>query len=356
MSEASSAETIKKYTPRPPKQVSDAASNVDAMIVAQKNPPATPPANGNEPAPPAAPTAPTPPAPGTPPAPAQPPAQQRPPDAPPSAEPDAEQRYQSMKGRYDNQVRITTELTNRLTNLEQMIANMRAAGASPPAAPSPPPAPARLITPEEETEFGAELLDVAGRRAREVISPEILELRGQIASLTNRLEGVTQVTTQNAKERFYSDLDREISDWRTINRSQEFKDWLQYPDDFSGRRRHDLLIEAFNGHESDRVVRFFKGFTAATGTPPSQQPSPPTPGNVQAPPVVTSLEDLAAPGRARSAQQPPGVPAEKPTYTSAWFAQFMHDRLSGKWKGREAEALAIEADCFAAQKEGRWVN
>lgn len=351
MSEASrSAELIKKFTPTPPKQVSSAVKDVDDLIRAQRTPPA-----GQEPPPapePPVPPTPAPPAPGTPPAPAQPPAPQTP-QAPPG-EQDADHRYRSLEGRYNDQVRVNQELTGRLNDFERLLANMRAAGAVPPSSDPPATPPARLITPEEETEFGAELLDVAGRRAREVLTPELSAMELRFKNLENRLEGVTAVTQMTAQETFFKGLDTAVSDWRTINTSQAFKDWLQFADEFSGRRRHDLLLEAVSRHELDRAVRFFKGFTAATGTPPSPTPPAPTPGNGQAPPAAPTLEDLAAPGRARSSPQP-ALPAEKPTYTSAWVARFMHEKLNGKWKGREAEAEAIERDIFLAPSEGRFI-
>ena len=150
-----------------------------------------------------------------------------------------------------------------------------------------------------------------------------------------------------------------MPNWLAINRSQEFKDWLQQQDGYAGRSRKEMLLEAFNRHETDRVLRFFKGFlTEATGTPPTSS----SPGN-SAPPLANghqpngngsgrpSLEDFAAPGRARSGPQ--DLPPDKPTYTSAWIAKFMADKRTGKYRGREADADAIERDIYQAQHEGR---
>jgi hypothetical protein len=40
-------------------------------------------------------------------------------------------------------------------------------------------------------------------------------------------------------------------------------------------------------------------------------------------------------------------------YTAAWIAQFTQDKLRGVYRGREADANAIEADIWQAQHEGR---
>jgi hypothetical protein len=116
-----------------------------------------------------------------------------------------------------------------------------------------------------------------------------------------------------------------------------------------------MLQEAFARHEAGRVVNFFRGFlTEATGTPPndSRQPGQSAPplanGNASGKP---SLEQFAAPGRARSAPQQ--LPPDKPVYTHAWIAQFMADKRTGKYRGRETDADAIERDIYQAQHEGR---
>ena len=64
-----------------------------------------------------------------------------------------------------------------------------------------------------------------------------------------------------------------------------------------------------------------------------------------------SLQDFAAPGRARSAPQ--HLPPDKPVYTTAWIAKFTADKRTGKYRGREADAEAIEQDIYQAQHEGR---
>ena len=59
---------------------------------------------------------------------------------------------------------------------------------------------------------------------------------------------------------------------------------------------------------------------------------------------------LAAPGRAHSAG---GAPAEKPVYTAAEITRFYTDVAAGRWRGRDAQRTAIDADIIQAQREGR---
>ena len=66
-----------------------------------------------------------------------------------------------------------------------------------------------------------------------------------------------------------------------------------------------------------------------------------------------SLERLAAPGRAKTAAAPSAAPAEKPIFTRAQIADFYAQSTAGKFRGNLAEKARIEAEIFAAQREGR---
>ena len=274
--------------------------------------------------------------------------------APPAEETDA-QKLRSAQGRLEQALTINKQMHDRMTQMERALATLQAQGVQQPQEPPPPPAKPQLVTPEEVADFGEDLLNVVGKRAREEYAPEFEQLASRLKQLEGRVEGTTTVIQRNQQQEMYDTLAGEVSNWRDINRSDDFKAWLQYPDTFSGRRRHDLLMEAFSRHEAGRVVSFFKGFlTEATGTPPtsaSPGPSaPPLSGNGHAS-GKPSLEDFAAPGRARSAPQ--DLPPDKPVYSHAWIAKFMADKRTGKYRGREADADAIERDIYQAQHEGR---
>jgi hypothetical protein len=263
-----------------------------------------------------------------------------------------EQRARSAEGRIEQMAERERMLTERLNQLETTISTLRATGAQEPPAAPPAPKP-RLVTPEEENEYGKEMLDVVAKRARDEINPELEAVRLELGNLKNRIDGTTQVLTRSQQLTVYQTLDRDVPNWRDINVSSDFKRWVSEVDPYAGRTRKELLTEAFTRQDANRVLRFFKGFAEAIGTPPVPQGSvaatPPTPGN----PTQPTLEELAAPGRARSAPLNP-VPPEKPVYTSAFVTKFMADKRTGKWKGREAEADAIERDIYQAQHEGRF--
>ena len=266
-----------------------------------------------------------------------------------------EQRYRSLQGRLETERRASQAMADRVNHMESLIASMQAQGATPPPEGAPPQKPKpKLVSEQEEADYGNELLTVVGKRAREEFAPEFEELAQRLQRLEGSVQGVGKIIDQNQTQTVYQGLDEHVPNWKMINKHDDFKAWLSQPDPFSGRRRQDMLKEAYDRHETGRVVAFFRGFlTEATGTPPNGS----SPGN-SAPPLANgkasekpSLEEFAAPGRARSAPQE--LPPDKPVYTSAFIAKFMADKRTGKYRGREADADAIERDIYQAQHEGR---
>jgi hypothetical protein len=277
------------------------------------------------------------------------------PQQPAAEEPSWEQRFNSLRGRHDQAVAANTQLANRLEQMEQLIATMKIRGAEEAKTYEAPIEPIRLVTPEEAADYGDEFLTVVGKRSREELLPEVEALRTEINSLKGQLQGVGTVMERTEQQKVYGSLAAAVPNWREINQDQSFKEWCAAPDPYSGQPRKKLLLDAFTRHEGDRVVQFFKGFLAEASSPPSNTQSPgnaapPLPGNGQGS-GKPSLESFAAPGRARSGPQV--LTPDKPVYTSAWIAKFMADKLTGKYRGREADAEAIEADIYQAQHEGR---
>lgn len=264
-----------------------------------------------------------------------------------------EQRYNSLKGRFDQSNKDKQALGDRLANMELVVARLQASGANPPAE-TPAQTQQRLISEEEEADYGTDMLDVVGRRAQELISPELAALAARLQKMESRVDGVATVTAKSALDNLYDKLGTAVPNWQEINVDAGFKSWVEAEDEYSGERRMDLLNKAFTRHDADRVIKFFKGYTEATGTPTAQQQvpgAPPLATNGDGSGQRTTLLDLAAPGRARSAPDP--LSPEKPMYTSADITKFYADARKGKYNGREADFKAIEADIFVAQREGR---
>lgn len=335
MAKAPTEKQIADMTPKPPRQVQEQIDKVEAMFA----PPVEEPEGTQPPA--AAPSAP-------PTGEAAPPST---PAAPPEGGEEPDQRYRSLQGRYETLQNNYRSQGDRIAELERLIATLQVKGAEPPPEPKPYEKP-KFISPEEASEYGEDLLNVIGKRAKEEYFPEFDQLAQRLKRLEGRVDGVGTVLEKDQKQTVYSSLTAAVPQWREINKDEGFKAWLGEVDPYSGKLRNEMLQEAFTRHEGNRVVSFFKGFLEAVGTPqpPPAQGNPAPLYDVQ-PAGKPSLEDFAAPGRARSTPQ--NLPLDKPVYTVAWIAKFTADKIAGKYRGREADADAIERDIFQAQHEGR---
>lgn len=278
------------------------------------------------------------------------PAQPEPPPPSPTPEPsdDAsyERKYKSQQGRIqslNNELRDARNLTSQLGG--EVMATQRALREMQMHLQQREQAPHRLLSPEEQSDFG-EFIPVAKKAAREEFEPKLYTLEQEV----QRLRYDNQQIKQGG---IWASLDRAIPEWRSVNTSPEFKQWLNLQDPYSGYIRKALLEDAFQATDTARVVNIFRGFVAASAATRPATPSPssaPTPSPASARTPAVSLDTLAAPGRARSA---PGVnAADKPVYTSRDFTAFYDRKRKGLYSREEADA--IERDMFAAQKDGRY--
>jgi len=293
------------------------------------------------------------------PAPEAPPANPQPqtatPSAPQTPEPDLEHKLKSAEGRLAKAERERQALAQRLAALEAQRPAPQQQQQQPRQQPMP--EIKKLVTAEEEEEFGQEFLGVVGRKAREELAGEMFKLQRQLNELSGSVNSVSTVVVTSEREKMKTQLDEALPPWRQINYDERFLSWLALPDPFSGVTRHELLKSAYSSNNAARVLTFFKAFVAeeAAGSPPSpgsETPPTPTPsGGNGSQPGKIPLESLAAPGRASPAATQ--VPADKPIITRQQITQFYADVAAGRYRGREAEKLENDAAIILASNEGR---
>jgi hypothetical protein len=296
------------------------------------------------------------PAEGTPPATTQPPTSAPTPTPTPPAADDWQQKYFSLKGKYDSEVPALNlrarnaegelaRVNTRITQLEGIIA-----ASAPRPAPTPPPTPAAAaeISAEDREQYGEDLINRARAWARAEIAPEIAQLRQQVEQVQGQAKQASTATNQTAVA---AHLDRVVPNWATVNEDPNFLQWLNAPAPYSGVPKMKLLRDAHANGNASLVARFFQDYLNEHTATQVPEPTPPhTPSGAG----KVSLESLAAPGPGRAAS--PGAPAAKTrTWTHAQIAAFYSDVRKGKFAGREAEQSAIERDIFAAPAEGRLV-
>lgn len=263
-------------------------------------------------------------------------------------------RYNSMYGRYtalqrtmggmEEQMR---QMAVELTRTQELVQTAHAGTTLP--KPTLGHDHSNLITDEDREQYGDSLIDLARRAAKDAMTPEMDALRQENARLTNQVRST-------GKRELFATLDRQVPNWRAVNKSVQFNSWLRLPNVYTGAIRGSMLKAAVDGAEAPKVIALFQDFlaeAAATGqlapaAPVEQQP------NTGAPRIpAVNLESLAAPGKARPASGETQMPTDKPIYSRAQISQFYRDSNRGLYAGREAEYRAQEADFQAAMREGR---
>ena len=279
------------------------------------------------------------------------------PEVTPEPEPKVErtdwkQKYSVLKGKYDAEVpRLSESLRDanaRIDSLEDKLAKG-------PVVEEKPELPRTDFTPDEIADYGEDLLDVIGRKARAIVEseyqPKIQSLTQELDTLKRDVGETGQRVAKQETNEVFDQLDRTVQDWRKINVDPEFHEWLEQQDPFTGETRKTLMLNAFNRKNAQQVKAFFDKYAeenAAILQTPTEQPS----GQGGTGSSTLDLNDYVAPGQPRSGGDA-GAPKDKRVWTNAEVGTFYSDVQKGRYKSRPEDKARIEADIIAATREGR---
>src|SRR4029077_16018761 len=112
---------------------------------------------------------------------------------------------------------------------------------------------ASWLTTEDEQNYGRELLDVAQRSALHALAPVVQSLEQQHEQLQRRL-------AQEARRNLDAAVERQIPNYREIDRDPRWHRWLLGVDVYTGQPRQALLNIAIMDNSTSRVVALFNGF------------------------------------------------------------------------------------------------
>lgn len=281
------------------------------------------------------------------------------PETPPEVKPertDWKQKYSVLQGKYDAEVpRLSQDLRDaqtRVTNLENKLAELAVV----PPVPTEDP-PRTDFTPEEVADYGEDLLDVVGRKARQIVQaeyqPKIDELESKITSLTSQVGETGQRVGKFETNEVFAQLDRQVENWRAVNVDPEFHAWLDQVDPFTGESRKTLMLRAFDRKNAHQVKAFFEKYAQenAAVIPDTTGQNLSGQGSTQTDPTL-NLENYVAPGTPRSGGDA-GAPRDKRIWKRSDVSKFFSDVQKGKYKTRMDDKARIEADIVAATREGR---
>ena len=267
---------------------------------------------------------------------------------------DWEQKYRVLQGKYNAEV---PRLHRELNTLRGEMQDLRAAyleireQQQPPAEESPNEEPAAKLLSEEDIEdYGEDLINVIKRAAKEELLPELSRLREENQQLKAQLGDVSNVVIESARDKLLNTLDKEVPNWKDINVDENFLQWLEHRDAFSGQRRLDMLHQAFEANDAQRVVAFFEGFIKEHTALKTPQEAPSS--GVQ--PKV-DMDSLVAPGKPKSGegQTSGSTQPDERVWTQADISAFYRDVRRGVYRGRESEKRAVEHQIIKAVNENR---
>jgi len=266
---------------------------------------------------------------------------------------DFEQKYKTLQGMYNVDVpklRATNQdLEQRLLKMEGLLADL---GGAPEAAKAPAVSTGSLITKADMEEYG-DSLDVMRRVSQEELQPLFAKLSSIEASINSlntdvrpKVDQVFSSQVQTKEAQFWEAIEREVPDWKKINVNDDFATWLFNSDPMTGTVRQDILDAAQKKGDAQKVIYIFKAWMGETG-----YDSGTSEAEVAHAESETELESQVAPGKGRGGGH--ASKGTKPKFTRAEIGSFYSDVAKGKFKGRDAERIKIEADIFEAQQEGR---
>lgn len=274
------------------------------------------------------------------------------PPAPPPAEPVApapvedvaywRQRFETMQGKYNAEVpRLHDTLRQQVQTVQQMQGRLEHLERSPTPAPA---APAPLITANDEEKFGADLVDMARRVARDesLAVVQRLELLEQMArnlgTKVGRVDEMAQDVQATKERQFYVELAKAVPNWQTINVDPVWLKWLAEFDPFAGKPRQLSLDEASSAMDYQRAIAIFQRFL---DTLPAPQPS-------QAAQAQSELARQVAPTRSSTTNVTPSTPKG---YTGTQYTYWFDPRRANDTESATLKANQVELE--KAQVEGR---
>jgi hypothetical protein len=267
---------------------------------------------------------------------------------------DWKQKYAVLQGKYDAEVpRLSESLreaSTRINGLEDRLAGM-----APAPAPEPKAKPRTDFSAEEVADYGEDLLEVIGRKARAIVESEYLpqmnSLTTELGSLKLQLGETGQKVAKQETNDVFTQLDNTVKDWRKVNVDPAFHEWLDQVDPFSGATRKNLMLSAFDRKNAHQVKAFFDKYAEENATVLQNPAGAPSGQGGQTTPTL-DLQNYIAPGQPRSGGDV-SAPTDKRVWTNSEIGSFYSDVQKGRYKTRPDDKSRIEADIVAATREGR---
>jgi hypothetical protein len=166
-----------------------------------------------------------------------------------------------------------------------------------------------------------------------------------VGPLQKSIKTTEAAVVQNESNNYMVALAKLAPNWRKHKDDPRFLEFLNKVDG-DGLRRYDKASNAANIFDAVTVAGFYNDFEKSVGNnggPPPDKDTPP-------PNQPKGKEGLISPQASRQGQM---RPPDKPYYNASQLRDFAADVAKGKYKGKDAERIQIEAAFNDAIRENR---
>lgn len=167
-------------------------------------------------------------------------------------------------------------------------------------------------------------------KLREEYGDDLADTMEMVSAASRSQQDTPAAPDASAEDRFWRALLRRVPDFNEVNQNPVFIQWLQNPSTRSGLSYQQELNEAGADLDVLAVAEIVEAFKRAQ-TPAKK-------------PTSKSPEGQLAPERTRGTQ----TIHEEPEYTVNDWQVLQDEKRRGVWRGREAEARALEEKIHAA--------
>lgn len=247
-----------------------------------------------------------------------------------------EQKYRTLEGKYQAEV-PRLHATNK--DLQRQIDELKVKPLTVVA-----PTPESLVTEQDVTDYGQDLIDVQRRVAREELAPLKAELAQRDTKIAELQAALSKTTGDISTVSFESRLAKVVPDFEQLNADPKWIAWLDENDPYTGEPRRAFAEFVYNQGDVVRlkqVVDFFKKNTT------TEAPASDVRQQRQA-----ELERQLTPTRTTSTAQTT-TPASTRIFTEAQATKLFDDVRRMNIAGEYDKAAKLEAELSDAYMQGR---
>ena len=271
---------------------------------------------------------------------------------------DWEQKYKTLQGIHQaDQQRLASELQardQRIAGVEQTLAAVQGQSqALSQMVRQNDNEPAPMLTSDIVDGAGPEVTNYVEAVLHDHIRPylnEIGHLRQQVGQVGNayqqsqaQLDAIRQDALRANEGHYHAYLRSSVPDYEHVNVDPKFAEWLQKPDDFTGRPRREILNNAHQAQNAQMVSNMFNSFIRDSGG-----------SGAGAIGMNNSYQTQIAPARGFSGARTPAATGKQ--WSREEISKFYADKTSGSLGTDMEKIAAIERDIFKASEEGRIIT